>query len=129
VTAPLMFNPSLAAYEQYRKDAGADPDVQKAVAFTRERAASSAMSRRLLAVATKSGSHFAKGVCIDGVQNSVYRKYDEDRNGSRSSNRAHGQGSVTIRREHPCAVSRLLTGPFLCPEFGPRLVRFSSASL
>jgi hypothetical protein len=52
VTAPLMFNPSLAAYEQYRKDAGADPDVQKAVAFTRERAASSAMSRRLLAVAT-----------------------------------------------------------------------------
>ena len=32
--ALAMFSfPSLAAYEQYRKDAGADPDVQKAVAF------------------------------------------------------------------------------------------------
>jgi hypothetical protein len=28
--------PSLAAYKQYRKDAGADPDVQKAVAFAKE---------------------------------------------------------------------------------------------
>jgi hypothetical protein len=27
---------SLAAYEQYRKDAGTDPDVQKAVAFAKE---------------------------------------------------------------------------------------------
>ena len=35
--ALAMFSfPSLAAYEQYRKDAGADPDVQKAVAFTKE---------------------------------------------------------------------------------------------
>jgi len=34
--ALAMFSfPSLAAYEQYRKDAGADPDVQKAVAFAR----------------------------------------------------------------------------------------------
>jgi hypothetical protein len=32
-----MFSfPSLAAYEQYRKDAAADPDVQKAVAFAKE---------------------------------------------------------------------------------------------
>jgi hypothetical protein len=35
--ALAMFSfPSLAAYEQYRKDAGADPDVQKAVAFAKE---------------------------------------------------------------------------------------------
>src|SRR5215469_17772255 len=35
--ALAMFSfPSLAAYEQYRKDAAADPDVQKAVAFAKE---------------------------------------------------------------------------------------------
>jgi hypothetical protein len=35
--ALAMFSfPSLAAYEQYREDAGADPDVQKAVAFAKE---------------------------------------------------------------------------------------------
>jgi hypothetical protein len=35
--ALAMFSfPSLAAYEQYRKDAGADPDVQKAVAFAKK---------------------------------------------------------------------------------------------
>ena len=35
--ALAMFSfPSLAAYERYRKDAGADPDVQKAVAFAKE---------------------------------------------------------------------------------------------
>ena len=35
--ALAMFSfPSLAAYEQYRKDAAVDPDVQKAVAFARE---------------------------------------------------------------------------------------------
>jgi hypothetical protein len=35
--ALAMFSfPSLAAYEQYRKDAGTDPDVQKAVAFAKE---------------------------------------------------------------------------------------------
>ena len=28
--------PSLAAYEQYRKDSAEDPDVQKAVAFAKE---------------------------------------------------------------------------------------------
>jgi hypothetical protein len=34
--ALAMFSfPSLAAYEQYRKDAAADPDVQKAVAFAK----------------------------------------------------------------------------------------------
>jgi hypothetical protein len=34
--ALAMFSfPSLAAYEQYRKDAGADPEVQKAVAFAK----------------------------------------------------------------------------------------------
>ena len=34
--ALAMFSvPSLAAYEQYRKDAGNDPDVQKAVAFAK----------------------------------------------------------------------------------------------
>ena len=27
----------------------------------------------------------------------------EDRNGSHSGDRAHGQGGVTIRRKHPCA--------------------------
>ena len=32
-----MFSfPSLAAYEQYRKDAAVDPDVQKAIAFAKE---------------------------------------------------------------------------------------------
>ena len=35
--AVAMFSfPSLAAYEQYRKDAGADPDVQKAFAFAKQ---------------------------------------------------------------------------------------------
>jgi hypothetical protein len=35
--ALAMFSfPSLAAYEQYRKDAAADPEVQKAVAFAKE---------------------------------------------------------------------------------------------
>src|SRR5215470_9946930 len=35
--ALAMFSfPSLAAYEQYRKDAETDPDVQKAVAFAKE---------------------------------------------------------------------------------------------
>jgi len=35
--ALAMFSfPSLAAYEQYRKAAGADPDVQKAIAFAKE---------------------------------------------------------------------------------------------
>ena len=35
--ALAMFSfPSLAAYEQYREDAGKDPDVQKAVAFAKE---------------------------------------------------------------------------------------------
>jgi NIPSNAP len=35
--AMAMFSfPSLAAYEQYRKNADADPDVRKAVAFARE---------------------------------------------------------------------------------------------
>jgi hypothetical protein len=35
--ALAMFSfPSLAAYEQYRKDAAVDPDVQKAVAFAKE---------------------------------------------------------------------------------------------
>ena len=35
--ALAMFSfPSLAAYEQYRKDAGNDPDVQMAVAFANE---------------------------------------------------------------------------------------------
>jgi hypothetical protein len=35
--ALAMFSfPSLAAYEQYRKDAASDPDVQKAVAFAKE---------------------------------------------------------------------------------------------
>jgi hypothetical protein len=35
--ALAMFSfPSLAAYEQYRKDAAADPDVAKAVAFAKE---------------------------------------------------------------------------------------------
>jgi NIPSNAP len=35
--ALAMFSfPSLSAYEQYRKDAGADPDVAKAVAFARQ---------------------------------------------------------------------------------------------
>jgi hypothetical protein len=34
--ALAMFSfPSLAAYEQYRKDAAVDPDVQKAVAFAK----------------------------------------------------------------------------------------------
>ena len=28
--------PSFAAYEQYRKDSAADPDVQKAIAFAKE---------------------------------------------------------------------------------------------
>ena len=28
--------PSLAAYEQYRKDSANDPDVQKAIAFAKE---------------------------------------------------------------------------------------------
>ena len=36
--ALAMFSfPSLAAYEQYRKDAASDPDVQKAVAFATEK--------------------------------------------------------------------------------------------
>ena len=35
--ALAMFSfPSLAAYEQYRKDAATDPDAQKAVAFAKE---------------------------------------------------------------------------------------------
>ena len=35
--ALAMFSfPSLAAYEQYRKDAENDPDVQKAIAFVKE---------------------------------------------------------------------------------------------
>jgi hypothetical protein len=35
--ALAMFSfPSLAAYEQYRKDAAADPDAQKAVAFAKQ---------------------------------------------------------------------------------------------
>jgi hypothetical protein len=35
--ALAMFSfPSLAAYEQYRKDAVTDPDVQKAIAFAKE---------------------------------------------------------------------------------------------
>ncbi len=35
--ALAMFSfPSLAAYEQYRKNASADPDVQKAIAFAKE---------------------------------------------------------------------------------------------
>ena len=35
--ALAMFSfPSLAAYEQYRKDSAADPDVQKAIAFAKE---------------------------------------------------------------------------------------------
>jgi len=35
--ALAMFSfPSLAAYEQYRKDADTDPDVQKAIAFAKE---------------------------------------------------------------------------------------------
>ena len=35
--ALAMFSfPSLAAYEQYRKDAAVDPDVEKAVAFAKE---------------------------------------------------------------------------------------------
>ena len=35
--ASAMFSfPSLAAYEKYRADAAADPDVQKAVAFAKE---------------------------------------------------------------------------------------------
>jgi NIPSNAP protein len=35
--ALAMFSfPSLAAYEQYRKDAENDPDVQKAIAFAKE---------------------------------------------------------------------------------------------
>jgi NIPSNAP protein len=35
--ALAMFSfPSLAAYEQYRKDAESDPDVQKAIAFVKE---------------------------------------------------------------------------------------------
>jgi hypothetical protein len=35
--ALAMFSfPSLAAYEQYRRDAAVDPDVQKAVAFAKE---------------------------------------------------------------------------------------------
>jgi hypothetical protein len=35
--ALTMFSfPSFAAYEQYRKNAGEDPDVQKAVAFAKE---------------------------------------------------------------------------------------------
>ncbi len=35
--ALAMFSfPSLAAYEQYRKDSGADPDVQKAITFAKE---------------------------------------------------------------------------------------------
>ena len=35
--ALAMFSfPSLAAYEQYRKDASTDPDVEKAVAFAKE---------------------------------------------------------------------------------------------
>jgi hypothetical protein len=35
--ALAMFSfPSLAAYEQYRKDAAADPDVAKAVAFAKQ---------------------------------------------------------------------------------------------
>jgi hypothetical protein len=37
VTSPSMFSfPSLAAYEQYRKDAAINPEVQKAVAFAKE---------------------------------------------------------------------------------------------
>jgi hypothetical protein len=35
--ALAMFSfPSLAAYEQYRNDSAADPDVQKAIAFAKE---------------------------------------------------------------------------------------------
>jgi hypothetical protein len=44
IALPIFSFPSLAACEQYRKDAAADPDVQKAVAFAKKRAASSAMS-------------------------------------------------------------------------------------
>ena len=37
ILALAMFSfPSLAAYEQYRKDAEKDPDVQKAIAFVKE---------------------------------------------------------------------------------------------
>jgi antibiotic biosynthesis monooxygenase (ABM) superfamily enzyme len=36
VALAMFCFPSLAAYEQYRKDADTDPDVQKAIAFAKE---------------------------------------------------------------------------------------------
>jgi NIPSNAP len=56
--ALAMFSfPSLAAYEQYRKDAAADPDVQKAVAFAKETRCSMGPTTDSCAVAAQLFDH------------------------------------------------------------------------